>query len=461
MAGAINIAAYRDQLKSAKAGMSEAKGLRQKLSVLNSSGGKGDLDSVPDVRPFEEELKKHLMANYVKATAYNRFDYHFLLDSGLEFLTRAVSLRDDGKELGLRAMNDLLERWKSKKEFDLAQLNIQQIESEASGQRQYAEALSKIIEGMVPLIKPKPKNVEEAGFAKEYYELQAKQANAIQSSDLLKERSEAAKLSLEITALLNQTLEDRISEKGHALNYGERIAAAKQAFLQNVTEAFFRLLAASEGLTVIFPPNPGDANSELEITKFPNPLREDLAEIGFVDRLLNWTRRTLFALERIDSFSHEYRFVLSMSVMKDRGKGTFVPAAGKYGFTLAKADIGGLNFPRLVSLDVHVVPRTLTANSLAEYRTKRGGYAGRVSLPQQGAVGGEVLQLPDFKFGDAEDFADARNKSLQSSSYRYANPLGEWSITMPSINNTETAESVPQDVWVEIVVLGTRRPGQN
>jgi hypothetical protein len=461
MAGAINIAAYRERLKWAKEEMSQVRGIRQKLSVLHSSEGKGGMDSVPDVRPFEEDLKKHLVANYVKTTVYNRFDYHFLLDSGLEFLTRAVSLRDDGKELGLRAMNDLLERWKSKKEFDLAELNIQQIESEASGQRQYADALGKIIEGMMPLIKQKPKNIEDASFAKDYYELQAKQANAIQSSDSLKERGDAARLSLEITALLNQTLEDRISEKGHALNYGERIAAAKQAFLQNVTEAFSRLLAASEGLTVIFPPNPGDANSELEITKFPNLLREDLAEIGFVDRLLNWTRRTLFALERIDSFSHEYRFVLSMSVMKDRGKGTFVPAAGKYSFTLAKADIGGLNFPRLVNLAVHVMPRTLTANNAAEYRTKRGSYPGRVTLPQQGSVAGEVLQPPDFRFGDAEEFADSQSRSLQSSSYRYANPLGEWSVSMPSLNNTETAESIPQDIWVEIVVLGTRRPGQN
>lgn len=460
-----NLAERRQRLKEEGQRLLSGRSAQQLMSTLNADSLLYDKDQLPDVRPFEEGLKKQLLDAATPTTAYNRFDCQWLLDTGLEFLTRAISLRDDGRELSLRATTDLLERWRVGKELEITKLNIEHLESEALGHEDQFEALGRIEVGLSPHVKANPKKQEDVLFNKELYELQARRSAARWAADLLRSRAETQKLSLELVKTMQDTLRNRSGETGHALNYKERIEAIKLAFLQNITEGYSRLRAAAEGVTVVYgAAAAGPGTPPLPIKIFPDLQSSKEVEIGYADRLMDWVRDTLFVLERLHAYAHEYRLLVSLKTMQARNKGVFQPVAGgKYGFTLSKADLGNMSYLRVSQLRVHVVPRQFNNTDEVSYRVRYASYSGRLSLPSQGALGSismEVLSLPEFRFGDAEGYAERSGPHLQSASYRNANPVGDWTLSLNGSHHADAADAAPYDIWVELVVLGVRRPGQ-
>lgn len=462
MAKKMDIDTLLKDTRSKSMAVTGARNFREAWNVLKTDSYFVGKDVLPDIIPFETDLKSHLLANQVRSSAYNRFDYAMLLDSGLEFLSRALSLRDDGQELSLRAVNDLLERWSADKDLELARLNFDNAESDIAAQGAYAESLRKIEATLMPHIKPSSGKMDDVRLMMDYAELQARRANVQSAMESLQLRQKSAGLALQRMELMNDALIKRNSEPGHALNYKQRIAVTKQAFLQNITEAYSRLLAASEGVSVIFPAVPSDPYNELTVPRFPNIVKGNISEIGFVDKLMSWARETLFTVERINSYSHEYRVLLSLKALADQkagNKAVAVPGTGHYTLWLKQQDLPGLANLRILHADLHVVPRKIPLTDEADYRIKHATYSGNITLPEQGAVGAEVLTLPRFYFGDASVYGDEPSKALSSAAFRNANPLGEWNIVISTKSNSESTENPAPDVWLELIVAGTRRPG--
>jgi hypothetical protein len=442
-----------------------APNLRQVVLAVKGESYTPDEDTLPIVQPFEEGLRKYLEKNQIEPSIYNRFEYAGLLNSGLEFLTRALALRDDGQELSLRAFNSSLERWRAGKDIQLAQMHIDDANGDIYAQDSLAEALGKIEQLLMPHIRPESKHIEmeDLRLLMDYNELQARHASAISSRDALRAKQLTAQNGLQTMQILNEALQKRNEMPGHAMNFGERISTTKGAFLQNMTEAYSRLLAASEGLSVVFLGAANEPNSSLRISPFPQIVSNDLPEVGYVDTLMQWTRGTLFTLERINGFSHEYRVLLSMTALSKQASAKVFAASGHYTFTLNREDLSDLSNLRILHLAVHVMPPTTFSpvNEQTKYRAQHSSYSGSVSLPQQRAVNGSgvVPSLPRYYFGDATVYGEDPGKRLSSVAFRNAYPLGEWNITISNQSHSDIVANAPDDVWLELIVAGTRRLG--
>lgn len=448
-----------ERLEKKKTAINEAASFNAAWNeIKNDDYFYGKQDSLPDITAFEVGLKAHLLKNQIRSSVYNRFDTSMLLESGIEFLSRALTLRDDGQQLSLRGVNDLLERWKADADLQVSRLNLEVGESEIRAQATYSEALGQIITDLMPHIKVSPKKMEDVRLSMDYNELLARKANIDYSKDIAASRQKIAKVSLDNIEILNDALAKRNTQPGHALNYKERIDATKKSFMQNITEAYSRLMAASEGLSVLYP-NSNDPLNELNIKKFPNIVKEELNEISFADALLSWARETLFIVERITSFSHEYRLLLSMKTLGPPKVESTVNS-GRYKIIIQKEDFFNLTNLRIMHVAVHIAPRKFTSTDEADIRIKNANYSGNIRLPNQGMIGSEALLLPTFYFGDARTYGESQGPSLDSSAFRNASPLGEWNITINQKAHSEQTETPVPDVWLEIIVFGVRRPGQ-
>lgn len=444
----------------------EATDLPQVVRALGAQYSFGGEDSLPIVQPFEENLRKFLQKNQVPSGIYNRFEYSGLLNTGLEYLTRAMALRDDGQELSLRAFNSSLERWKTEQEIELAQNQIDDAGGEYYAQEALAKAMSNIEGDMMRFVRPIDKHTEldQVRFQKEYQEIQARHAGAVSAMDAVSAKQLTAQKRLQTMQVLNAALKKRDEMPGHAMNFRERIANTKLAFLQNMTEAYSCLLAAYEGISVVLPTMNDASDAALRLAPFPNLLSKDLNEIGYVDVLMRWARATLFALDRVQAFTHEYRMLLSMTALGKQPSAKLSAANGRFIFNLNKEELPEFNNPRILHLAVHVMPSPPKLSDLKEpdrFRAQHGSYSGTVRLPQQNAVpgSGTVPALPRYYFGDATVYGEDTGKHLSSVAFRNANPIGEWVITISGQSRADIAANPPDDVWLELVVAGTRTVG--
>jgi hypothetical protein len=420
--------------------------LASNLDILMKMGPDGKY-KLPDITPFETDLANALNQASPPGGDFQRLRYEFLLDSGIQYLVRAIALRDDGQELALRAVNDFLSRWKSQRDLEIAAGDL------TSGA--FSKELE-ALEGQLRSLEDTKKHEhssDDALFELHKGLLEAEIVRVKGMVEAKKLQAEQNRLSLRVVYILNAIISQRNTQHGHALNHIERIAVAKSAFRQNFLEAHSRLKAVASVLPLIFA---STQTPDAEAIVFPRfPTVSAFNEVGFVDTLLAWAREVVARLDRITRFDTDYRIVISKleyeftTKQKSGTAYTFKP-------TLTAEHFPGLSDLRVRNVRVSTVPATPTDNANTDqFRKYHGVRRSTVTLPDQRRFGNETISVPKLTIGDSSTYSASGTQS-DISSVLNATPLGTWDISIGERehgNDTATPEP-PYDIWLEITVRG-------
>lgn len=481
-----------DEVKRRRLSLGESMSLRKALSALPETADR--VSEPSEVDPIELSLTRYVAENPVKPAIANCFDYEMLLNSGLEYLVRAVSQRDDGQELSLRAASSIADEWKRDREIESVERNLATLKLEIENQEASVRSMDASL--VLAELHMNKKGARKVDFQvdSEYRNLKLRRASAAAGANILRQRLLSATLELEQMRLLRSVLKLRSLEAGNALNFRERIEVAKRSLFQNAAEAYYRLEAAAKGIHSIF----GDL---VKAIPFPAIQGTGESEIGYVDRLLTWARATLFILDRLHTQSQEYRVTLSLKRLSElkppsakfteglqeinnnfpfggffgrgsQGQGggdsilsnllhvtTVVPVVS-YELKLGPEHFAEMRNLRLIGMAISILPSPGLVTKEEEFIAHNVEKCGTVALPKQ-ILNGKDLTLPLMPFGDAGPYGENRASQLTAHLFRNINPCGTWIFTMPKSTHLNAVSNSPSDIWLELTVAGVRIEGSS
>lgn len=476
-----------DEVKRRRLSLGQNMSLRKAYSALPEAADR--VSELSEVDPIELSLRRYVAQNPVRPAIANCFDYEMLLNSGLEYLVRAVSQRDDGQELSLRAASAIADEWTRDREIESIQRNLATMELEIESQERSVRSMDASLVLAESHMNKKGSRKVDFQVESEYRNLKLRRASTADGTGILRQRLLSATLEFEQMRLLRSVLKLRSLEAGNALNFRERIEIAKRALFQNAAEAYYRLEAAAKGIHSIF----GDS---VKAIPFPAIQGTEESEIGYIDRLLTWARATLFILDRLHAESQDYRVTLSLKRLSElkppsakinegmqgidnnfpfggffgkdsQGQGggdailsnllhvtTLVPVVS-YELKLGPEHFAEMRNLRLIGVAISILPSPGLVTKEEEFIAHNVEKCGTVALPKQ-ILSGKDFTLPLMPFGDAGPYGENKASHLTAHLFRNINPCGTWLFTMPKFTHLNAKSNSPSDVWLELTVTGVR-----
>lgn len=402
----------------------------------------GDIQA--QFRPFESGLYDDLVQPNHDLTddKYNIVAYDALLSRGIDYLTRALSIRDDGIEYSLRYMNDFLERIEGynaikASNIELAEKGPFQLTIEAE------EAMGSLASS--PETDTNLNNLEKLTQQRNLAEAN----RALKRAESLKRQFEEAKkrLAERYSIALARNLQAQSS--GGALNYVERISSLRDAYAENIREAYSLLRAAHNGLKLVYPGLFRSGSSAPKYDVFPEfvqPVRN--LEIGYSDDLLEWARHVSHSLNRYygraqevvvlwpvahDAFSENSKQYTNLEALK-KGE-TIKFNIDEDGFEPVKEGLSGLSDLQVQSVDVLWVGyeghlSTAGRRNLELTNTVRSGWVRPpIFTTDQGPVA-----APTHYFSDAAAINTSLETPVLEQSIRNCSFVGDWQLKLGPIN---------------------------
>lgn len=258
-----------------------------------------------------------------EATEQSRF-YENLLESSIDAISTALSLRDDGMELSQRYLTEHSQRLADKELLKLSRARW----SEGGSGSLDIEAEEAFLAGLKDAVNA-TENEDQTGLVGIE---RAKLFAQISQAELRLAAKRAEKTSsirsFDILEAVNTLLLERSSTDGGALNYRQRRDLLKASFDQLVVEAYWRLKSVERGISVSYPqlrwqdgrsPEPIANLNTRFLQKFPEPQKG----VGYVDKLLRWARHTAYVLQRIRKL--EQTIVVKELILGDDYRGIAPP----------------------------------------------------------------------------------------------------------------------------------------
>jgi hypothetical protein len=431
------------------------------LNSLLPEGENVDLKNDDTFEPIEYGLFDFLKDEPEEAP-FNLLQYELLFSSGLEFLARALAIRDDALEMQYRASNELvsmyrtgfslLAKQKMLEESGSRALEVEVSEENAKRAQELATFLEQVKEQLPQdsqVIAYLDSEIEKSRLDGEFHH---------STLNVLKSENNSMREELEFERSIFHTLNQRRIERGNALNLTDRIQTLRESFYETMNEAYKRLKAGHASAQQIFSDSEEQQGASFEalFDVFPDLLKGEIGdEVGYADRLFAWAKKSVSDIDRITSFDTELTLEVSLRNESNADVGNEFNE-GK--FELTKDNFRGFQNLRLISMNIHTISGVTYLDNLPtqkRYFDGHGRHSANIKLPQQNSgVLNESVFLPSIR--------NHRQASYQGSEalwFRNAKIIGEWSVSISKERNTiphgETHESQPEDIWIELRVLGT------
>ncbi|WP_146348516.1 hypothetical protein [Falsiphaeobacter marinintestinus] len=409
----------------------------------------------------------------VDVGSINLLAYDELLHSGVDYLVRALAIRDDAMELSLRMFNDVLDRWIAAYEFVNSNAELAPdgpVEQQVKADLDFAKKMIDAAE----LFKNEGEKRKAIAEAERVSVLAATKRNSIEKSrKILKTRFDVA---------LARNSQAEIP--GSALNIGERISTLRASLKENLREAYRFLFLANEGLKIVYPKMFDQDGNEINFSMFPSLTdpQEGDEGTGYADKLLGWARQVSAAVDREQSGRIELRSIFAVAqtdspnllseelkALNDGEIVRFSTVRDKSGELIEV--FGGLRDVMLVSAkvfwwDTSIPPGSVSGSelSIAVHQLNNVMHGGRLTPPKMNHV-----DIDESRFSN--DFMDAmsiyspmREYDSTRQAFRNCNPEGEWSLKFNKQTNYPPTDfggshltdySLKMDaVFVEFVVTG-------
>lgn len=397
-----------------------------------------------DYKAIESGILRALKDNTdVQPQHFNQRHVEYLIQTGLDYLTRAIAQRDDGQELVLRAMHEDLTSVRLEFERDQLQRSVQDGELELERQAMEARVAAERARDESRL----------AGVGSGLSERQVARLRVAEKALAAKEAEiSEARLKIKLNDRIHTKIKEARSKAGGALNFEQRIAVHREAFLLSFIDGYVRLRCASKGFYEVF----SDAKQAQELEQ-DFPVLEEATEIGYMDRLLNWGRRATSLLEKLLRRDVMYTLVISKSKYEANHPARQTGSNLTFEPVLTAEHFQSLRNLRVVAVRVAVPPQSFAATDLNNYRSHFSKRSAQVELPpqrDQDGLDAAPVRVPLGDVGRIEDESEA----TEVPSLINAKPLGTWSVRIANKSShwILDAEDVgPSDIFLQITVRAT------